>query len=164
VIRPVRSSDAGALAEIYNHYVLNTVVSFEELPVAAEEMALRIDRNGAAGWPWLVAEAEGGAPAGYAYAGPWQVRCAYQHTVELTIYLSPRHAGAGLGTRLYGQLFEALRDTPAHTAIGAIALPNPASVALHEKFGMTRVGQFREVGFKFGRWIDVGYWQVVLDG
>ncbi len=164
MIRPVRSTDAEALAEIYNHYVLNTVVSFEELPVAAQEMAARIDRIEAAGWPWLVAESEQGAPAGYAYAGPWNVRCAYQHTVELTIYLAPGSTGAGLGARLYGRLFEALRDTPAHTAIGAIALPNPASVALHEKCGMTRVGQFSEVGFKFGRWIDVGYWQVALDG
>ena len=98
---------------------------------------------------------------GYAYAAPWRARAAYRHSVETSIYLAPGAGGRGLGARLYRALFAAL-PSHVHAAIGGVSLPNPASVALHERLGFRKVAHFREVGRKFGRWIDVGYWQRLL--
>lgn len=161
VIRAATAEDAGAIAAIYNHYVLETIVTFEEEPVAPEEMARRIAEVLAAGLPWLVAE-EGGLAAGYAYATPWRSRFGYRFSVEVTVYTAPGHEGRGVGSRLYGQLLPLLEAKGLHASMGGIALPNDASVALHEKFGFQKVAHFRESGIKFGRWIDVGYWQLLL--
>jgi phosphinothricin acetyltransferase len=160
-IRPAEPSDAAAIAEIYNHYIAETTVTFEEEPVAAEEIARRIEEIRSASLPWLVAE-EGGLVVGYAYATRWKPRSAYRFSVEVTVYTTPGHAGRGIGSKLYGELFPRLEARNVHAVMGGIALPNEASVALHEKFGMRRVAHFEEVGFKFGRWIDVGYWQRTL--
>jgi L-amino acid N-acyltransferase YncA len=103
-----------------------------------------------------------GVVIGYAYAGKWNVRSAYRHTVETTVYLSNSTLSKGWGTRLYQALFDTLRDKSIHTIVGGITLPNPASIALHEKFGMKKVAHFSEVGYKFGKWLDVGYWQMEL--
>lgn len=158
MIRDAAPSDAAAMAGIYNHYVMETVVTFEEEPVAAAEMARRIEAVQAASLPWLVAE-EGSRVAGYAYATPWKARSGYRFSAEITVYLSPEHGGRGIGSKLYGQLFPILQDRGIHAVMGGIALPNDASVALHEKFGLRKVAHFKEVGFKLDRWIDVGYWQ-----
>ena len=99
---------------------------------------------------------------GYVSAAKWKGRSAYRFSVESTIYLDHRSTGQGIGTKLYGQLFSILRSRSIHVVIGGIALPNAASVALHERLGFTKVAHFAEVGFKFGRWVDVGYWQVTL--
>lgn len=160
-IRDATVKDAEITAAIYKHYVLNTSISFEEAEVPAIEMAGRVADVQAAGLPWLVVEVDG-AVAGYAYATKWRVRHAYRFSVETSVYLAPSSAGQGLGTILYRALIERLRDGGFHLAIGGIALPNPASIALHEKLGFEKVAEFREVGFKFGRWTDVGYWQLTL--
>jgi len=157
-IREAAADDAAAIAGIYNHYVTGTVVTFEEEPVSVAEIARRIEEVRSASLPWLVAEADGPV-VGYAYARPWHERTAYRFSVEITVYLAPSHVGRGIGSRLYGELFPILKARRIHALIGGIALPNEASVALHEKFGLRRVAQFEEVGFKFNRWIDVGYWQ-----
>ena len=99
---------------------------------------------------------------GYASATKWKGRSAYRFSVETTIYLAPHSVGKRIGTELYRHLLDQLRDLGLHTAIGGVALPNPASVALHEKCGFRKVAHFGEVGFKFGKWIDVAYWQVSL--
>lgn len=161
MVRAATAADAAAMADIYNHYVSHTIVTFEETPVTAAEMATRLAEVAGLGLPWLAAEYSDGV-RGYAYAGPWKNRCAYRHSVEVTVYLDQAAIGKGLGTQLYAALFAALRQTPAHFAVGGIALPNDASVALHEKFGLRKVAHFSEVGYKFGRWIDVGYWQLLL--
>ena len=161
-IRDAHVEDAESFASIYNHFVLTTSISFEEAEVPAIEMAGRIADVQAAGLPWLVAEVDG-VVAGYAYATKWRVRHAYRFSVETTVYLAPASAGQGLGTILYRALIERLRDGGFHLAIGGIALPNPASIALHERLGFEKVAEFREVGFKFDRWTDVGYWQLKLD-
>ncbi len=161
MIRPAEQRDAAGIARIYDHYTRNTVITFEEQPVGVAGMAARIRDVQSAGLPWLVAE-RGGEVVGFAYAGEWKGRCAYRHSVEVTIYLDHRHLGDGWGTRLYDVLFAQLRSGPTHVAVAGIALPNPESIALHEKFGMTKVAHFTEVGYKFDRWIDVGYWQVVF--
>jgi L-amino acid N-acyltransferase YncA len=158
MIRSATPGDGDAVATIYNHYVANTIVTFEEEPVSAGQMAGRIADAHDQALPWLVLE-EVGSIVGYAYASQWKARSAYRYAVEVTVYLAPDAAGRGFGTQLYAALFAQLRSRSIHTAIGGIALPNPASIALHEKFGMTKVAHFAEVGFKLGQWIDVGYWQ-----
>jgi L-amino acid N-acyltransferase YncA len=139
------------------------VVTFEEEPVAAAEMARRMAEVQAVSLPWLVAEREG-TVAGYAYATPWRTRPAYRFSAELTVYVAPDQGGRGLGSALYARLLAAARDRGLHAVMGGIALPNEASVRLHEKLGFEKVAHFREAGFKFGRWVDVGYWQLLLVG
>ena len=158
MIRDATTADAEAIAAIYNHYVTETIVTFEETPVSAGEIARRIDNVAAARLPWLVAENDGQI-IGYAYSTPWRSRHGYRFAVEVTVYVADGKGGQGIGTRLYEQLFARLEAQKMKTAIGGIALPNDASVALHEKLGMQKVAHFEQVGIKFGRWIDVGYWQ-----
>jgi L-amino acid N-acyltransferase YncA len=161
VIRYATAQDAAALREIYNYYVDNTVITFEEIRVVETEFRARIAKVQDAGLPWLVAE-QAGEVVGYAYAGAWKERSAYRFSVEASVYLAHTCMREGWGTRLYEALFTELRKTSVHAVIGGIALPNAASVALHEKLGMRKVAHFPEVGFKFGRWVDVGYWQLEL--
>ncbi len=160
MIRPATIADAAAIATIYNHYVLNTTVSFEEEPITVAEMERRIDDVLSKGQPWLVSEIDG-VLAGYAYASRWHARIGYRFTSEITVYLDPRFGRRGLGSKLYDRLFPLLEQREVHSVLGIIALPNAASVALHEKFGLKKVAHFSEVGTKFGQWIDVGYWQRV---
>jgi L-amino acid N-acyltransferase YncA len=161
VIRPAVLRDAEIIARIYNHYILNTIVTFEEQAVSAIEMGERMKAVEAASFPWLVSE-QANQLVGYAYAGKWLGRSAYRYSTECTVYLDPASRGQGLGTELYDALFALLHGKQTHTVIGVIALPNEASVALHEKFGLRKVAHFKEVGFKFNRWVDVGFWQVTL--
>ena len=161
MIRSAAAPDCDAIARIYNHYVAHTIVTFEEQPVSVDEMTRRVDEVRAAELPWLVAE-EDGRVVGYAYAGRWKARSGYRFAVEISVYLDPVATGRRLGTALYDALFSLLRETRVHAVIGGIALENPASVALHEKFGMRKIAHFREVGFKFDRWIDVAYWELTL--
>ena len=111
--------------------------------------------------PWLVIE-ENDQILGYAYAGKWHSRDAYRYSAESTVYLDPKSGGKGYGSLLYQRLLDDLKDRQYHIVIGGVALPNPASVALHEKFGFKKVAHYEEVGFKFGQWIDVAYWQLTL--
>ena len=159
-IRPVVKSDAAAIAAIYNYYVLQTIVTFEEEAVSVAEMEQRIEEISAA-YPWIVF-VEDGQVLGYAYASGWKSRCAYRNSVETTVYLHTEAVGKGAGTRLYKALLMQLQERGLHTAIGGIALPNAASIALHEKMGFHKVAEFQEVGFKFEQWINVGYWQVLI--
>lgn len=111
--------------------------------------------------PWLVWEVEG-VVVGYAYAAPWKARAAYRHAVESSIYLAPGATGQGTGSKLYEALVAELRKRGVHCIIGGAAVPNAASAALHERLGFSKVAEFREVGFKHGRWVDVCYWELVL--
>jgi L-amino acid N-acyltransferase YncA len=159
-IRSATSDDAAAIAAIYNHYIRETIVTFEEKEITAADMAGRFAAVAASGLPWLVGESAD-VIVGYAYADRWKQRSAYRHSVESTIYLHAEHLGAGVGTLLYKQLLAALPPS-VHVCIGGIALPNNASVALHERLGFAKAAHFHEVGRKFERWIDVGYWQKTL--
>ena len=159
-IRAAIPADAGAIAEIYNHYIAETTVTFELTEASVEDIAGRIERIGAHS-PFFVLE-ENQRVLGYAYAAPWQSRPAYRHSVESTIYLHREATGRGLGSKLYRHLLDELRQRNVHTVIAGIALPNAASVALHESLGFVNVSRFQEVGRKFDRWIDVGHWQKML--
>jgi len=160
MVRSCRETDALRICEIYNYFVADTVVTFEESAVSEGDMLERI-RKVTSALPWLVCE-DRGTVAGYAYAAPWHTRSAYRFSVESSIYLDRECRGRGIGTRLYSALLEELRARGVHCVIGGIALPNAASVALHEKLGFRKAGHVREVGWKLGRWVDVGYWQLLL--
>jgi len=159
-LRPATPADAAAICGIYNHYILNTTISFEELPVTVQDMEGRI-RDVTASLPWLVCEEEGRV-VGYAYATKWRVRAAYKRSVEISIYLDKDVRGRGLGRLLGSTLLAKLRELGLHCVIGGITQPNEASVRLHESLGFTKVAHFREVGNKFGRWLDVAYWELIL--
>ncbi|MFZ6648207.1 arsinothricin resistance N-acetyltransferase ArsN1 family B [Undibacterium sp. TJN25] len=160
IIRPAEVDDAGEICRIYNHYIIHTSISFEEVEVESAEMARRIAEV-TAHLPWLVAENEG-VVVGYAYATKWRVRSAYRFSVETSVYLAQDARGLGLGALLYEGLLEELRELGVHAVIGGIAQPNEASVRLHEKMGFHQVAMFEQVGFKNDRWVDVGYWQKLL--
>lgn len=160
MIRTASATDAAQIASIYNHYVLHTSVTFEEEPVSEAAMSARITDT-IASLPWLVAESDGQL-LGYAHASKWKVRAAYRYAAESTIYLRTGAGGRGLGTELYRRLIEEVRARGMHTVIGGIALPNEASRRLHEKLGFRKTAHFTAVGWKFQRWIDVGYWQLIF--
>ena len=161
MIRPVQLSDADQIAEIYNYYVSETVITFEEDLVSVEEFQTRIQKVLDVGMPWLVAEVDGQI-RGYAYAGKWRERVAYQFSVESAVYVSHSQHGQGIGSSLYSALLDELEKLGMHCVLGGIALPNPDSVRLHERLGFKKVAHHSEVGRKFDQWIDVGFWQLQL--
>ena len=158
MIRNAKLEDAKSISEIYNHYIRESVATFEEVPIEESEMKERLEKVFGYELPWIVDE-ESGVLAGYAYATKWNLRSAYKYSVEVSVYLNPEYVGSGRGTKLYTELFEILESKGFHVIIAGITLPNPASQALHEKFGLRKIAHFEEVGFKFGKWLDVGYWQ-----
>lgn len=161
MIRSARLDDADRIAAIYNYYIANTSITFEEQLVSREQIAQRIQDVLAVPLPWLVFE-QAGQVSGYAYASKWKTRSAYRFSVEISVYLDHQAVKMGIGSKLYEALLSALTKLGIHAVMGGIALPNAESVALHEKFGLEKVAHLKEVGFKFGRWIDVGYWEKVL--
>ena len=161
LIRLAAAEDAAALAAIYRPYVEDSRISFEEVAPDATEMARRIEGDQPGFHPWFVAE-EDGRVLGYTASSPFRARRAYRWTVETGIYLAADASGRGLGQALLSELLQLLERQGYVAAIGAVALPNPASVALHEKLGFTYAGAYRGVGHKFGEWMDVGLWQKEL--
>lgn len=159
-IRPAVLADAGAIAAIYAHYVLNSVITFEVDAPTAEEMAGRMAQL-LPHYPFLVAEI-GGAVVGYAYAGRLYERAAYRWAVESTVYLTPDHHGRGIGIALYRKLIDTLAALGFQAVIGKITLPNAASTTLHERLGFRRTGVLASVGFKADGWHDVGIYQLDL--
>jgi phosphinothricin acetyltransferase len=155
LIRLADKGDAAAIASIYRHYVEGSRISFEEVAPDAAEMARRM---GNPIHPWLVAE-EDGRIVGFASTSPMRNRAAYRWSVETGLYLVPSAQGRGLGSRLLAAHLELLERQGFVTIVAGIALPNPASVALHEKLGFVLSGVERGVGYKLGQWVDVGRWQ-----
>ena len=160
-IRSVRPDDAASLSEIYNFYVEHSIITFEEKTVPVDVFAERI-RVLSGKLPWLVSHLDDEL-TGFVYASPWKSRQAYRYSVETAIYLAPDQLGQGLGKLLYTELISRLREHGAHSLIAGIAQPNLVSAALHEKLGYSKIGEFEQVGYKFMRWIDVHYWELLLD-
>jgi phosphinothricin acetyltransferase len=157
-VRAASAGDAAAIAEIYRPYVAESFISFETEPPDAAEIARRLAAGGDL-YPWLAAEEEDGRLIGYAYASPFRPRAAYRFAVETSVYIRQGAHGRGIGAALYAPLLETLERQGFTQAIGAISLPNPASVRLHERFGFRQAGIYAQVGWKLGRWHDVGLWQ-----
>lgn len=157
MIREAHIKDAAAIAAIYNHYVDHSIITFAEVHLASSDIEEQIQSH----FPWYIWE-ENGEIMGYAHASAFKSRCAYKSSVESTIYLHPSHTAKGIGYRLYKHLLEELKRQEYHTVIGGVSLPNAASVALHEKLGYQKVAHYKEVGYKFNKYIDVGYWQLIF--
>lgn len=159
IVRKVEIKDAEQIAEIYNFYIKNSDATFEIEQVKVEEIEKRISvikEN----YPFFVAE-EANEILAYAYASRYKSRAAYEKSAEVSVYVKNNLEQKGIGTKLYKRLFEELMKMDVHAIIAGISLPNDASVRLHEKFGMEKVAHFREVGYKFDKWIDVGYWELI---
>jgi L-amino acid N-acyltransferase YncA len=159
IIRKVESKDTEKIAEIYNFYIENSHATFEIEQITVDEMVKRISAI-TENYPFFVAEQTGKILA-YAYASRYKSRSAYSKSVEVSVYVKNNLKQKGIGTQLYEKLFEALSKMDVHAIIAGISLPNDASVKLHERFGMEKVAHFREVGYKFDEWIDVGYWELI---
>ena len=158
-LRQADEGDAAAIAAIYAPFVRDTAITFETEMASEADIGARM-RDGGALYPWIVAEDEaGGALLGYAYASGFRSRAAYRFAVETTVYVDPEAQGRGAGEALYRLLVATLTEQGFTQAIGAIALPNQASVRLHEKLGFAQAGLYRKVGWKLGAWHDVGLWQ-----
>jgi phosphinothricin acetyltransferase len=161
-VRSAAEEDLGRVRDIVNHYIERSVFNFRTEPQSLDEVrALWAQRHQR--FPWLVAVIDGRV-AGLAYAGPYNERAAYRWTVESTIYVDPSAHRRGIGDALYAELLDRLRCKGFHSAVALIALPNDASVALHERHGFQGVGRLREAGFKHRAWHDVGFWQCHLAG
>ncbi|MEM9338751.1 MAG: N-acetyltransferase family protein [Bacteroidota bacterium] len=158
MVRPVNVHDIEKILTIYSYYVKNSHATFELVVPTLKDFTAKIST---ADYKWLVYE-EDSEVLGYAYATRWKMRAAYDKTVETSIYLDNTHHGKGIGKKLYQSLIEELTALKMHAIIGGISLPNEPSIALHEKLGFEKIGAFKEVGYKFDRWIDVGYWQLIL--
>ena len=159
-IRLATTEDADSILDIYRPYVVETAISFEAEGPTIDDMKGRIAKTLSL-FPWLISE-EDGVITGYAYAGPHRSRCAYSWSVESTVYLRRGCQGKGIGKKLYGELINRLKTQGAFNILGVIALPNEASVGLHESFGFKKIAEFKDIGFKLGKWWDVGYWQLQL--
>lgn len=158
-IRSVNPEDAAQIAEIYNYYIQNTHQTFETEPLSADEMRERINETREK-HPYLVAE-EDGEILGYAYAAQFKLRQAYAYSAEVSIYVKNDAKQRGIGTKIYEKLFGELAQTNVHALVAGISLPNDASIKFHEKLGFSKVAHFRQIGYKLGRWIDVGYWELI---
>ena len=161
MIRNVTIKDAEAITNIYNYYVESHIATFVEVPVSVAYFKNKIE-NITKKFPWFVFE-EDNEIIGYAHGNFWNTRSAYNMTAEVSIYLNVNVGGKGIGTQLYSKLIKVLINQGYHVLIGGISLPNKASVALHEKFGFTKVAHFKEVGYKINKWVEVGYWQLTVN-
>jgi phosphinothricin acetyltransferase len=158
VIRIATPEDADAIAAIYGPFVAATPISFEIDPPSAEQMRGRIAST-LKTLPWLVSLDAGGRANGYAYAGPHADRAAYRWSVNVSVYVRGDSHRRGIGRRLYEALFGSLVQLGYCEAFAGITLPNVPSVSLHQSMGFRAIGVFEQVGFKFGAWRDVGWWQ-----
>ena len=161
MIRPVNLNDVEELLEIYNYYVINSIITFDIEPLTLEIFKEKVERISKI-YPFIVFE-ENNEILGYAYGSQWRSKPAYNHAVESTVYIKHNTQGKQIGTKLYAELLKQLKQQNFHTVIGGLTLPNDASVRLHKKFGFKEVAHFKQVGYKFNTWLDVGFWQLTFD-
>lgn len=158
-VRNAVSSDLPRLTDIYNHYIVHTAITFDTRQFTVAERAKWFAEHGDPGRYRLLVAEDAGQVLGFAGTGPFRPKQAYETTVETTIYCAPEATGRGIGTRLYSALFEALRGEDVHRALAGITLPNPPSIALHQRFGFVEVARFNENGRKLGRYWDVAWFE-----
>jgi phosphinothricin acetyltransferase len=164
IIRPVAAADLAAVADIYAHYVLHSISSFEEVPPRVEVMGQRFASVTGQGLPYLCAETDG-AVVGYAYAGPYGTRAAYRYTVEDSVYVAPGFQGRGVGKALLSAVIAHCEAMGLRQMLAVIGngSDNPGSVALHASLGFEHAGMGKSVGWKKGRWVDIGWMQRALN-
>jgi L-amino acid N-acyltransferase len=160
-IRPATAADLAAIAEIYTDAILNTTATFDTKAKTADDLRAWFEGHDAR-HPFLVADAGDAGVVAWAALHPWSDRCAYADTAEISVYVHPQHRGRGAGRTIVGALIAAGRDAKLHTVLARISAGNAASLRLHESYGFKMVGTMKEVGRKFGRFIDVHVMQLVL--
>ncbi len=163
-VRRATEKDLPAINDIYNHYVRESHVTFDDKPMTMQARGEWFKHYSEAGRHRLMVALQADQLAGYASSSRFRPKPGYLTSVETSVYLAPDAIGCGVGTRLYGELFQSLEGENLHRAYAGIALPNPASIALHEKFGFKRVALFTEQGRKFGRYWDVAWFEKPLGG
>ncbi len=160
MIRSVTTNDSKDIANIYNEYITNSVITFETKCISVEEIKNRIETL-CRQYPFFVFE-ENNRVTGYCYVHPWKEKAAYSHTFESTIYIEKQSIGKGIGLLLMAKLIDECRKRKYHSLIACITDGNETSIAFHRKFNFTQVSHFKEVGYKFNRWIDVKDFQLIL--
>jgi phosphinothricin acetyltransferase len=164
VIRPAKVEDLEAINDVYNHYVTDSHVTFDDEPMTMEARREWFSHYADGGRHRVFVALEGDRVIGYASSSRFRPKPGYLTSVETSVYLAPDAVGKGAGSRLYKALFRSLEGEDVHRAYAGIALPNPASIALHERFGFKRVAHFTEQGRKFGRYWDVDWFERPLEG
>ena len=159
-IRLATPADAKGILDIYTPYIENTSITFEIETPSIPEFETRIQTY-LQHWPWLVCEIDG-VIAGYAYGSRYRERIAYQWCIECSVYIHDNYLKAGVASALYSTLFEIFKKQGYYTVYAVINLPNDRSVAFHEKMGFTHFADFKNVGYKLGKWKTVGWWQLIL--
>jgi L-amino acid N-acyltransferase len=159
-VRRASEEDVPSMVEIENHEILEGTAHFGTEPISLADGRSRFD-NESEHYPLWVALEEGRV-IGFARSGPWKTREAYRFTTEIGVYVRHSHQGRGVAKAIYGEFLPSLKDAGFKTVVAGIALPNPASIKLHERFGLTRVGTLPKVGYKFDQWLDVGYWALTF--
>jgi phosphinothricin acetyltransferase len=162
VIRPATEDDLEAINDVYNHYVVDTHITFDDEPMTMEWRLEWFSHYAVTGRHRLMVAVDGGQVVGYASSSRFRPKPGYLTSVEMSIFLAPKATGKGFGAKLYAALLRALEGEDVHRAYAGIALPNPASIALHERFGFKRVAHFSEQGRKFGRYWDVDWFELAL--
>ena len=160
MIRNVQIEDAQELLDIYNYYVVNTVITFDLEALSLDAFKEKITTV-SADYPFIVYE-ENSEILGYAYGSKFRPKPAYNNTVESTVYLKHGAQGKQIGSKLYNELLFLLKQKNVHVVLGVLTLPNEASVKLHEKFNFEKVAHLKDAGLKFGEWQDVGFWQLTF--
>jgi phosphinothricin acetyltransferase len=163
-VRPATEDDLEAVNEIYNHYVVESHSTFDDVPFTMDDRREWFGHYAATGPHRVFVATEEGRVVGYTTSSRYRPKPGYITSVETSVYLAPDATGRGAGTRLYDTLFKALEGQDVHRALAGIALPNPESISLHEKFGFKRVALFTEQGRKFGRYWDVAWFERPLEG
>jgi phosphinothricin acetyltransferase len=161
-VRPATEADLAAINDIYNHYVAESHVTFDDEPVAMAARGEWFAHYSSSGRHRVLVAGDGDQVIGYASSSRFRPKPGYLTSVETSVYLTPEFIGKGVGTKLYAELFRVLAGEDLHRAYAGIALPNPGSIALHEKFGFKRVAHFTEQGRKFGRYWDVAWFEKPL--
>jgi phosphinothricin acetyltransferase len=162
VVRAAIRADWPALVELYNHYIRTTVITFDHQPYSVETRAPWFAQFGVTGRHRLLVATQGEDVIGYAASMRYRPKAGYDTSVEMSVYCTPDHVGRGVGGRLYTELFAQLAFEPVHRALAGITLPNPESIALHERFGFMKIGTFTEQGWKLGRYWDVAWYEKAL--
>lgn len=161
MIREAIKSDAHRIAELYNYYIRKTIVTFDEQPLSITEMENKISEIQEKGYPFIVYELDNTIVA-YAYLNNWRNRSAFNITLETSIYVDNRYQQKGIGMLLYNELIKTARQLKLHSLVAAVSLPNEPSRKIHSRLGFKLVGNFKESGLKFGKLIDVEFWQLFL--
>ncbi|MDQ2782573.1 N-acetyltransferase family protein [Lapillicoccus sp.] len=158
-LRPGGEDDLPALTELYNHYVTSSLATFDDVPFTIDQRREWLHHYDTTGPHRLVVAVEDDRLLGYATSSPFRPKPGYRTTVEISVYVDAAATGRGVGQRLYTRLFEELDGQPLHRALAGIAVPNPESVRLHERFGFSHIGTYTEVGTKLGEWVDVAWYE-----